>query len=96
MNIGHIDINAEQEAEIETLDDCNDVIEAEELALKSSEQYLGDTDVLDSVSMALDPCPDFASMVKEASADVVIKSTCNEYQRYTHLFQKALVDYIEL
>lgn len=75
INIGHIDINAEQEAEIETLDDCNDIIEVEESASKSGEQYLGDSDTMGTR-------PNFVSMVKEASADVVVRSTRNEYQRY--------------
>ena len=82
INIGHIDIDAEQEAEIETLDNCNDMIEAEETASKSGEQYLGDSDSPESLSTALSSRPDFVSMVKEASADVVVKSTRNEYQRY--------------
>ena len=83
INIGHIDIDAEQEAEIETLDTCNDLIEAEEAASKSSEQYLGDPDASESISAALSSRPDFISMVKEASADVVVRSTRNEYQRYS-------------
>ena len=85
INIGHIDVNAEQEAEIETLNDCNDMIEVEETASKSSEQYLGDSDITDSLSAILGSRPDFASMVKEASADVVVRSTRNEYQRYIDL-----------
>lgn len=82
INIGHIDIDAEQEAEIEILDNCNDMIEAEETASKSGEQYLGDSGHPESLSSALSSRPDFISLVKEASADVVVKSTRNEYQRY--------------
>lgn len=77
-NIGHIEITAEQQDEIEALENYGDMIEAEEAASGRGEHYLGESsvDLADMVTR-----PDFVSMVKEASADVVVKTTRNEYER---------------
>lgn len=81
-NIEDIDINAELDDEIDTLNNYADIEEAEDVALSQGEHYLGlkDVDLADTTFR-----PDFASMAKEASEEVIVKSTRSEYERYVKL-----------
>ncbi|KAK7691376.1 hypothetical protein QCA50_004775 [Cerrena zonata] len=78
--VEQIDVDAEKDDEIEALDNYVDLIEAEEAASKRGEQYLGGVDMNLSDTLPVDR-PDFATIVKEASADIVVKTTRDEYER---------------
>ena len=84
--IGSLDIEAEQHDEIEALEECIDLIQTTEIASGQEEQYLEDEGgksehTSSIISDTFDQRPDFAALVKGASAEVVVKSTRDEYER---------------
>ena len=77
--IPFIDVNVELEDEMESFTNCMDIIEAEDSAINDEDQYLGDQQTEHEDTRYR---PDFASMAKEASEEVIVKSTREEYERY--------------
>ena len=84
--IGSLDIEAEQHDEIEAIEECIDLIQTTEIASGQEEEYLedkgGNLEHIYNISTdTSNQRPDFASLVKGASQEVVVKSTRDEYER---------------
>ena len=80
--ITFVDVNVELDDEVESFSNCLDIIQAEDAALDLDEQYIVDDQTTEQEDTTYRP--DFASMAKEASEDVIVKSTRDEYEQYVY------------